>query len=183
MKRIAMITLLAVGSVALASSLSVPWFSDNSGPLATLPPQSGTTQIVHLHNNLSTPIVCGIEYYDQDGNKLDAEANGTTDVTDRANVWTQDYSTFEIPAMATLAFRPVADDLCSADTDPPWMGQEPYVGWLVPNRPRYGSPGDNSLKKNGSIVITWNGDPTDVQGKIQDWSPGISAAYLLPPGA
>ena len=126
------------------NSISVPWYVDLAGTGVRLPPRDGlVTTMVFLHNNTAVDLDCGIEYYTQDGVFVGP--------TPGAN-------SFTIPANASIAFRPVADDPASV-----LGGQEGDVGRAVPNRP-LGTENGNDNKKNGSIVIRWNGAPTDVQG-------------------
>lgn len=178
MKKFAMIAMLLVGSVALAASLNVPWYADNSPAGAGIPPSSGALTLVGLHNNLSTSIECDIMYYAADGTPLD-QAN---DADSRLYCWAPDYHTFVIAPNATIQFRPVEHD---PSTSP--GGQESASGMLVPNRPRFdnGDPEGWTLKKNGSIVVTWSGEGWMVQGRVAEYRPtgqGM-AAFLLPAGA
>lgn len=124
---------------AYASTMSVPWFVDNAATKCGLPPVTGgIVGLVYLHNNQATPIVCEIQYYSQEGALLGPATDNT----------------FSIPALATIAFRPYADDPASAG------GMEAAAAALVPNRPT------EDGKKNGSIVIKWAGDPGLVQGIV-----------------
>lgn len=177
MKKLSIIAVLvAVGIIsgfASAKSMSVPWFVDNAPAAAYYPPTSGTSALVYLHNNKDVALECSITYYSQTGFELALDDN-----------------TFSIPALSTVAFRPVATD---PDTVP--GGQESTVALAIPNRPTT----DN--KKNGAIVINWTGDSTDVQGLLTQGqfvnaTSSTSAYYgklaasavtswgtLLPPGA
>ena len=177
MKKVALMALLAVGSVALAASLNVPWFVDTMHTAVGLPPSEGITTLVALHNNLSEEITCQINYFAADGMALTG-----ADETTRGNVWTATYNTFAIDGNATIQFRPVADDAVTAG------GQESATGVLVPNRPKYtGSSFSN--KNNGSLVVSWgiggeNGaDGNAVQGKVTEYSPTYMGMHLLPPGS
>ncbi|MBX3179495.1 MAG: hypothetical protein KF886_19235 [Candidatus Hydrogenedentes bacterium] len=151
--------MLVVGtSLAFAGSISIPWFVDNA-PVANFIPgvSSGVTGIVYLKSNVGTPLTCEIEYFSQSGVPLGPANNAT--LADTSN-------SFTIPPFAAVAFRPATHD---PDTTP--GGQESTLAITVPDRPATGvnsvlaQPGqDNDGKRNGSITISWTGDPTDVQG-------------------
>ena len=160
------------------NSLNVPWYVDNAGTAVRIPPRDGrTATLVYLHNNTSEDVTCAIEYYTQDGVYI-----GPFDAMAKQ---------FILPAKASLAFRPVADDPASV-----LGGQEAPSGRAVPNRP-LGTENGNDDKKNGSIVIRWTGARTDVQGFCASYStaPGYAEptaanplglaphtfSYLLPP--
>jgi len=156
-----------VSTQADAASVSVPWFVDNSGPGQTLPPgNQQTTTIIYLNNSSDDDLVCAIAYFSQDGEELGPFTNNT----------------FVIPALSTVAFRPVADDLLDPTTNP--AGQESAVGAAVPNRPT------TDGKKNGSIRITYEdqGGTVKVTGKSESWRfvqtangfASNNSAYLLP---
>lgn len=185
MKKLGIIAALVVGAnVALAASLGVPWYVDTAD-VATGIPQSNwlsntnkggvVTGLVTLKSNVATTLVCSITYYSADGVDLGPAAPDNT---------------FEIAPLSALAFRPVANDP-SVAAGGIAGGQEGAQGVLVPDRPR-----DVDTKKNGSIVISWAGDPTDVQGQVAYFgtsrhpdqfgvaSPDLvtySYAHLLPP--
>lgn len=148
-------------------SLSVPWYVDNASVNTGLPPsENKTTSIVYLHNNLETEMIAYITYYTSSGVNIGPWVNN-----------------FTIAPSSTIAFRPVADDPNTPETP---MGQEdPATGALVPNRPMAGEGNDG--KKNGSLVVRWHGNPTDVQGMVKTWSKsyaGITCdSFTLPPGA
>ena len=182
------LALLGGTTVAVASSLGVPWFVDGA-PAANFVPGAtrGVTGIVYLKSNVNYPLTCSIEYFSQTGVPL-GPANNTT-LADQNN-------TFVIPPFASVAFRPVASD---PDSTP--GGQESALGMTVPNRPRTGVNSalatvgqTNDNKDNGSITISWTGDPTDVQGTFvyfQTFIPPagdarfpttMSYGHLLPPG-
>jgi hypothetical protein len=131
---------------------------------------------VYLHNNRSESLLCTMEYYTQDGvyiGPFDAPA-----------------AQFTVPANASIAFRPVADDPASVP-----RGQEAPPALEVPNRPM-GADNGNDNKKNGVIVIRWTGSPYDLQGVSSMVSSpsgmepatsdnpngmsGIAFSYLLP---
>lgn len=174
MKKLTVVAIMAlVGSVAFASTLSVPWFVDNAPVNVGIPSSAdGTTGIVTLHNNLSTNVTCAIAYYTQNGASIGpSPAAGNT---------------FVIPALSSVAFRPYQDDPSAAETP---YGQESEVARAIPNRPR-GTENGNDNKKNGSLVISWVGHPQAVQGTCclygrvtQDGTKLISNySHLLPPG-
>ena len=148
------------------NSVAVPWYIDIAGVAQRLPAEDGkVTTLVYLHNNQSNALLGFIEYYTQDGVYVGPDANA-----------------FTIPADASVAFRPVADDPASV-----MGGQEADVGLAIPNRP-LGTEGGNDNKKNGSIVIRWFGDSTDIQGqaltyhnKAENGGP-YSFSALLPQG-
>ena len=159
MKRFAIVAVvMALGAgIAFASSLGVPWFVDNAGVATGFPPSDGrTATLVYLHNNLGVDAVCQIQYYSAQGVLL-GPANDNT---------------FVVNKNASTAFRPVAVDPATTPG-----GQESTVGVLVPDRPR-----DVDTQKNGSCVIRWFGDPTDVQGMVLTGSVDVGYAHLLPPG-
>ncbi len=132
-------------AAATDNSIAVPWYVDNAGTGVRFPPRDGAaTTLVYLHNNKSEPITCDVEYYTQDGVYIGPF--GTLE------------KQFTIPANASLAFRPVADDPSTV-----LGGQEAEGGRAIPNRPQ-GTANGNDNKKNGSIVFRWSGAPTDVQG-------------------
>ena len=149
-----------------ANSVAVPWYVDIAGEAQRLPAEDGkVTTLVYLHNNQSVGLLGFIEYYTQDGVYVGPGASG-----------------FAIPPDASVAFRPVANDPASV-----MGGQEADVGLAIPNRP-LGTEGGNDNKKNGSIVIRWFGDSTDIQGqtmtfhnKAANGGP-YSFASLLPKG-
>lgn len=180
MKKLSVIAVLVavglVGGFAFAKSMSVPWFVDNAPAAAYYPPTSpGLAAMIYLHNTTSSAKECTITYYSQEGVEQALPSGGNT---------------FSIPALATVGFRPVADDPSSVSG-----GQESELARSIPNRPTAsGSDG----KKNGGIVIGWQGNDTDIQGILAQAqyiaasgaysgkiaSPGLVATYetLLPPG-
>ena len=150
--------LMVIGaSVAFASSLAVPWFADNAPTASGWPPPApGVTTLVYLKNNLAEDVIAEIEYFSAIGEEL-------------GPVYPD--NTFVIPALSTVAFRPVANDPVAAG------GQESAVAVLIPDRPR-----DVNPAKNGSATISWVGGPNDIQGMVASASSNISYAHLLPPG-
>ena len=97
MRKIAIISAIAVlGAVsALAASVSVPWFVDNTtitnvDQISTLGVRMG---FIALHNNTGSDIECAIVYVDRTGSSVTPTAN-----------------TFTIPGNATWSFRPVQTD-------------------------------------------------------------------------
>ncbi len=163
MKKVSLCVAIALvigAGAAFASSLAVPWFVDNSPAAAGYPPSSGTTALIYLKSNVEDDVVCDIVYYAADGTKLEF-AEGVS-------------NTFVVPAQSTVAFRPVAFDPYTTAG-----GQEdPSTGALVPDRPRTVNTG-----KNGSLTVSYQGGPQDIQGMmIQVGGGGLSYAHLLPPG-
>ncbi|MCC6143757.1 MAG: hypothetical protein IT368_08110 [Candidatus Hydrogenedentes bacterium] len=211
MKKLAVITaMVLVGAgVAYASYLSVPWFVDNGVIAADIPHnftnagarQSQVTGIVTLKSNRTDNLTCEITYFSQEGYRLGPFAPDNT---------------FNINPLSALAFRPVQCDpdatvtalVCddNGDGTPDRAGvnggQEGGAGVLVPDRPLSiaGAPIPGAVdgqgqplvdnKKNGAIVIEWQGDDTDVQGQVAYFQTSLvngarvtySYAHLLPPG-
>jgi len=189
MKKLGILLAAVAGTtVAFASSLSVPWFVDNA-PAANFIPgtTSGVTGIVYIKSNVAYNLTCSIEYFSQTGAPLGPANNAS--LADQNN-------TFVIAPYSAIAFRPVRND---PDTVP--GGQESAVALLVPNRPLTGINSAlaqvghaNDGKFNGSLTISWTGDPTDVQGTFvyyQTFIPGsgdarfpttLTYGHLLPPG-
>jgi len=190
MKKLGFLALTAVigTSVAFASSLSIPWFVDNA-PVANFIPgvSSGVTGIVYLKSNVSYNLTCSIEYFSQNGAPLGPANNATLADTNNS---------FVIAPFSSVAFRPVQND---PDSTP--GGQESAVAAAVPDRPLTGVNAAlaqvghmNDGKRNGSLTISWAGNPTDVQGTFvyyQTFIPGsgdarfpttISYGHLLPGG-
>ncbi len=166
MKKVALIALLAVGSVALAASVSVPWFADNADNGCGANPAAKVNGVVTLHNNTNSDLVCTIDYYSQDGKKLEISAAELAGLSDERSyvrsgvAYTSGYNTFTITKNATVLFRPVKDD-----PDSEAGGNESATGRAVPNRPQYTSTGtfpanadsrsETSGKANGCCVISW----------------------------
>ena len=192
MKKLSMVVVAMVilAGVAYASSVSVPWFVDMNIIAPGLPP-GGSVVItqVFLKNNTAETLTCEIEYFSATGVALGPGIPGTAS----ENV----PNTFQIAPMAALAFRPSVHDpdpgagtgiaVYDAFGNPTTVdgtggGLESLPAVLVPIRPR-GEVGGF----NGSITISWVGEPTDVQGMV--WFQGgqaldaISFSYLMPPGA
>ena len=170
MKKLTIIAVvLAMGvTVGFASSLKVPWFVDNAPEAAGIPSSTPdrVTGLITLSSNRTDVLVCSITYYNADGSNLGPAAPNNT---------------FTIDPLSSLAFRPVQNDP-DATAGGIAGGQEGAQGVLVPDRPR-----DVDTKKNGSCVVEWVGDGTDVQGQVayfQTASGGLTMSYahLLPPG-
>jgi len=178
MKKFTVVVLLAVGGLALASSLNVPWFSDNAAPAAA-PTGTAMVGLVTLHNNGSEDVVCQIQYYAPDGCVLNyaenfdgtgtqhpewevagPEGTGTGAGGPRAFVWAPDYNTFVITPNASVSFRPVQYDPSGEVTiDLPigagsTYGTEGDAGVVVPNRPRYGRDADGNPTVGPSPLAT-----------------------------
>ena len=181
MKKLGIIAILAVVGIgsgaAFAASLGVPWFVDNAD-VATRIPQTkwiGTskrgvvTGLVTLKNNTNATIVCRIKYFAPDGTDL---GPGDTDPA----------GTFAIAPLSALAFRPGKNDPATVPG-----GQEGTQAVLVPDSPQ----------TNGSMVISWSGGASDIQGQVAYYQSSahpndvggadprivtFSYAHLLPPG-
>jgi hypothetical protein len=175
MKKFTVVVLLAVGGLALASSLNVPWFFDNAAPAAA-PTGTAMVGIVTLHNNSSEDVVCQIQYYAPDGCVLNYAENfdgtGTQHAEEwevagpeattgaRGFVWAPDYNTFVITPNASVSFRPVQYDPSGEVTiDLPvgagsTAGTEGDAGVVVPNRPRYGRDSEGNLTVGPSPKAT-----------------------------
>lgn len=171
MKKLGIVVAIAMigASFAVASSLAIPWFMDAKVTAVGFPADSGVPIcLIYLKNNvLNDPewpdgMVAEIRYFDEDGNDLGPEYPDNT---------------FIIPPGASVAFRPGA-----VDPNTEAGGQEGAVAVLIPTRPRP----DWSPAGNGSIVISWQGGPTDIQGMVAQTGTGkggpYSYAHLLPPG-
>lgn len=162
MKKLSTVMMMAlIGGMAFASSLGIPWFVDNAPDSqgGAWPPTQGTRTYIYLHNNTTHPIVCSIAYYNAEGQFVGPQDDPNTPYDD---------TTFEIPALSTVAYAPVAD-LGPA-------GGETTAAAAIPNRPL------TDGKKNGSAVITWAGAPNDIQGMLATANPSLSYAHLLPSG-
>jgi hypothetical protein len=203
---IAAITVAASATMAVASSLSVPWFVDGAGVAGLTPGNgtigvgNGTMGIVTLKSNVPQVLTLSIEYFNPAGDSLGPQAP---------------YNTFTIQPRSALAFRPVTvDPFLDANgvivRDPVTgveapvvgisTGQEGVQGVQVPKRPRsanattpiVGHPtGLIDTGFNGSITVTWQGGDKDIQGQVvyfrtQNLADGqkvtISYGHLLPPG-
>ena len=190
MKKLGFLALAAVvgTSVAFASSLSIPWFVDNAPAANFIPGQvSGVTGIVYIKSNVSYNLTCTIEYFSQDGAPLGPANNATLADTNNS---------FVVAPFSSIAFRPATDDPAATPG-----GQESVIANAIPDRPATGvnavlaQPGHvNDGKRNGSLTISWTGNPTDVQGTFvyyQTFIPAsgdsrfpttISYGHLLPNG-
>ena len=89
--------MIAVTGIAVASSLSVPFFLDNAPADGTFPPSAGNAAFIGIHNNTSSDIDVSIDYFD-------AGQDGTVDQQTPA------VTSFVLPANSSFSFRPVADD-------------------------------------------------------------------------
>jgi hypothetical protein len=161
------VALIAVAGIAVASSLSVPWFVDQAPAGVGYPPTQGTAGYIQLKNNTEDDIVGEIVYFNGEGRNLGVEYPDNT---------------FVLPALSTVAFRPVRYD----------ESQESAVARLVPDRPispDAETPIPNTdpplidTRPNGSATISWTGGPNDIQGAmVQVGVNGFAYAFLLPPG-
>ena len=176
MKKITIIAVvIAVGVTgAFASSVKVPWFSDNAPAANGVPgAANGVTGLVTLTSNRGDLVTCSITYYNAAGDLLGPFAPDNT---------------FTVKPDSALAFRPVVFD---PGTVP--GGQEGAQGVLVPDRPRSPDtdtpiPGTTVIdrKKNGGLKVEWVGDDTDIQGNVVYFQTAgaqtMSYSHLLPPG-
>lgn len=174
MKKVGIVVAIAMigATIAVASSLAVPWFADGAPKAAGFPPTQelgGTTTLIYLKNNdLAEDIVCEITYFSADGDDLGPAYPDNT---------------FIIPAGASVAFRPAVVDPSPASGHPDAApgGQESAVGAEIPIRPQ-----DVDPRTNGSAIVQWTGGPADVQGMVVTAGFGkggaMSYAHLLPPG-
>lgn len=182
MKKLSVVAIMLVGSIAFASSLSIPWYVDNAAPGIGLPPTPGTAgalSLIYLKSTVDHVLTCEIAYYNENGQFLGPVSPNNT---------------FSIQPKAALGFRPVATDGNSLIPGGLPAGQEGAAGYAVPNRPRSvdtttPTPGTTVIdsKKNGSITVQWTGDATDVQGSQEAYSASaagaiVSFSHLLPPG-
>ena len=183
MKKLGIIAVLAVfGTSAFAATLGVPWFVDNAQKATKIPQtkfigtsRGSVTGIVTLKSNVGTPLECSITYYDAAGTDLGPAFPNNT---------------FTIAANSSVAFRPGIYDPSGASGLPgaEGGGQEGAQGGLVPD----------SSQTNGSMVVSWVGGSSDVQGQVAYFQTSIhpndtpstadprlvtySYAHLLPPG-
>lgn len=144
MKKIIVLTILVVASVAFAKSLTVPWFVDNAGPAVKFPPTAGTSALIYLHNNEANDLLCTIGYITQAGVSIGPDAPDNT---------------FVIPALATLAFRPATNDPATVAG-----GMEAPAAILIPDRPM-GTANGNDNNTNGSLFVSWVVGTEPLQGK------------------
>ncbi len=179
MKKLSVVAIMLVGSMAFAASLSIPWYVDNAPVGNGLPPTgNGSLSLIYLKSTVDTVLTCEIAYYNENGVYLGPAAPNNT---------------FTIQPKAALGFRPVATDGNLTVAGGTAAGQEGAAGYAVPNRPR-GADATTPItgttildtKKNGSITIQWAGSATDVQGSQNAYacsgSAIVSFSHLLPPG-
>lgn len=194
--------LLTLGTtMAVASSLAIPWFVDTAPERNKVPGVAdGVTGIVTIKSNRTDALTVTIEYYNQGGyflGPLPTDPSGNT---------------FSIAPLSSLAFRPYQADPDRTATYPAWDprstldndgagpdgigrpsaggGQEGSQGVAVPDRPRTtvtpDSGGLADSKPNGSITLRWQGGAQDVQGQVAYFQTAgdltMSYAHLLPPG-
>lgn len=164
MKKFGLIALALTAGVscAFAATIKVPWFIDNAPVNAGLPPALGgsdgfpvTLTLISLANTTDSLLQCSIGYYSPNGEFLGPPDDGVS-------------NTFNINPNATVQFRPVANDLVSATN---LNGQEAPAGNVIPDRPRDVNPG-----KNGSITITYGGEPKDLGGQVTFYAQGSTRA-------
>ena len=148
-----MVGILALGAgVAFASSVTVPWFLDPGDNDGAYPPAAGQTKTFVTLHNNTTNELTCIISY--------VEPDGDPNGPDGQN-------TFSIPASSTVAFRPYGVDPDTGDAE----GQA-GTPTAVPNANFFA----------GSGTIQWEGDPSDIQGRIIEIQNGMIYGYLLPPG-
>jgi hypothetical protein len=170
MKKVAILALMLAMGLSMqagAGSIGIPWFVDNAPAGAGIPPVGNITTIIYLNNDSTSAVECLITYYTQDGVDIGPITNNT----------------FEIPALSTVAFRPVADDPATVPG-----GQESEVGRAVPNRP-VNTLNGNDGKLNGSARIQYDSSGgARITGKAESWGfrstasgfAAMNSAYLLP---
>ena len=182
MKKLGIVAIaLVIGtSLAIGSTISVPWFIDNAPEANKVPGiNTGVMTLVTLKSGVADPVECSIAYFAADGTSLGAQHPDPA-------LAAVGHNTFLIAPFSALQFRPVQVDPDAITTDPrdgqvgQAGGQEGAQGVLVPDRPR---PEDHP-KANGSCAITYVGDSSAVSGQvtfIQTASEGrlISYAHLL----
>lgn len=169
MKKLGILALTAVFCASVyASSLAIPWFSDNAPAANKIPGvNNGTTALIILKNNRTDSVECSIAYYSAEGLSLGPNAPDNT---------------FSIDPLASISFRP-----CIADPSSTPGGQESNAAVAVPDRPQ-----DVDTKKNGSATISWVGGDSDVQGMVTFFqtstapsdNSAVTFSYgsVLPPG-
>jgi len=156
MKKVMLVALMMVATVAFASSISIPYFVDNAPAGSKFPPNAGAnatslgqTCVVYLHNNQDSVVTCSIDYFNADGTSAPYAAGVS--------------NTFTLPPLATIPFRPVMTDPAGSLPGGIPGGLEFAEGLLIPNKPNdTTSPWDN----NGSAVVRWVGAKTKVNGVV-----------------
>jgi len=201
MKKFAVLGMALVlsGGIAFAASLSVPWYVDNAPAANKVPGVSnGVTGIVTLKSNRTDTLVVTITYFNSDGVNLGPAAD------QEGRDGGADGNTFTIAPLSALAFRPGRTDPDQTTPFPDGTpvteggGQEGAQGVAVPNRPDQIPGGGIDDKLNGSITLSWEGDPQDLQGQVAYFQTTrrtqigtgatgpstitMSYAHLLPPG-
>jgi hypothetical protein len=192
---------MLVGSIAFASSISIPWYIDDAKQNTFLPPkQDGNLSLIYLKSTVADVLTCTIEYFNSNGDPLGPKPGVMGDAMNQNGK--KMVNTFTIAPRSALGFRPSCDDPRNGVTSPFGAtstdgGQEGAQGVAVPNRPRSVDsttpiPGTTVIdqKQNGSITISWtNGDKTaatDMQGSQMAWALKsgvlVSFSHLLPPG-
>ena len=182
MKKLGIVAIaLVIGtSMAVASSISVPWFIDNAPEANRVPGiNPGVMTLITLKSQVGgDPLVCSIEYFSSEGVALGAKNPDPALAALGQN-------TFTIAPFSALQFRPIQIDPSAVTTDPRTGalgqsgGQEGAQGVLVPDRPM-----DVDTRTNGSATISWVGEASYVGGQvtfIQTAADGglISYAHLL----
>jgi len=144
MKKVLVIALMLGAGLAYASTLGVPWFMDGGATGSNPPAANGDFGAIYIHSNATAVLEVSIAYYTAVGNYIGPDAP---------------YNTFYIQPNASLGFRPVQDD----------PSQESVEARKIPNRPVSSVP-PNDNKKNGSIVFSWLGPNTYLQGAFAQYS-------------
>jgi hypothetical protein len=131
---------LVVGGVAFAApqDIGAAFFLDNAGN-GFPPTGSGLACYIRVNNNTASTINVSVAYYDPDGTPANT-------------------GTGEVPPLATIAFRPVADDISSEDA----------VGNAFPDKTGIAA---------GVCVITWDGAAGDLDGSVTQLNVGATYAF------
>ena len=109
-KLVVVAAILALGGVAFAQSLNVPWFLDRGANDAAYPPVALEKSFITVKNTTSSDITVTVAYTLPDG----SDNNGWTET---------DLNTFVLAADASIAWRPAGNE----------VGTEGADGVLVPN--------------------------------------------------
>lgn len=164
MKKIAIFAVVLVlgTGVAFASSLNVPFFLDNAAPLGgSLAPSSGSVTFIGIKNTTSSDIVITLTYFVRNNDPNDS------------GFITTDPATAILSANQGLGWRPGSDD-------PGIEGAGNAIPDIVSAEAALG--GAASLNVAGSATITWEGDPSDIIGRLVEIKSNSQSMYLLPPG-
>ncbi|MEK7793999.1 MAG: hypothetical protein AAB353_05700 [Candidatus Hydrogenedentota bacterium] len=152
-KTVLFVGVMVLGAgIALASSLTVPFFLDRAPSDGSFPPSSLEASYIALHNNTASSIVVTVDYYD-------AGQNGTVDHQ------TPVPNTFLLPANATYGFRPVGNDPTTE-----------VNGVIIPNMPGGEQAGTATLTWASTNPADIQGR------LLQIGPGTTASMYLLPPG-